>query len=646
MREGEFCGHTIKSHGATVARNHMHDWIILLLLVIIEVVLNVIYPFYRFVGKEMMTDLKYPLKENTVPVWAVPIYAILLPVAIFLLFYLRRRDVYDLHHSILVGRPRPDFFWRCFPDGMDEYDRWGNVVCHGKDSVIKEGHKSFPSGHTSWSFAGLGFLSLYLSGKIKAFDRRGHVAKLCIVFLPLLIASLVGVSRVDDYWHHWQDVFAGGLLGLVVAIFCYLQFFPAPYHTEGWGPYEYFRALEELRANPQLNPPANGLTLLATEGQVVNQQSGPHSNAFIPLGHNSSSSVVDIESGRRSAFSFSSLIGTNSANSHIRLIFFTGKMPEILLGAHTIRSHGVTVARKHKYDWLILMLLVATEFILNFIEPFHRFVGPGMMTDLKYPLKSNTIPFWAVPVIAILLPLPVIVMYYFIRRDVYDLHHAILGLLFSVLITGVLTDAIKDAVGRPRPDFFWRCFPDGKGVFDPVTMNVKCTGLKSVIKEGHKSFPSGHTSWSFAGLGFLAWYLSGKVRVFDRRGHVAKLCIVFLPLLIAALVGVSRVDDYWHHWQDVFAGGLLGIAVASFCYLQFFPPPYDIDGWGPHAYFQMLADNRNVDQSPSTNTNGLTLQSSELDNVYIQSHHVMATSEGISRNASPILDGMESGRRF
>lgn len=42
--------------------------------------------------------------------------------------------------------------------------------------------------------------------------------------------------------------------------------------------------------------------------------------------------------------------------------------------------------------------------------------------------------------------------------------HACSGVLFSVLITGVMTDAIKDAVGRPRPDFFWRCFPDGKGV--------------------------------------------------------------------------------------------------------------------------------------------------------------------------------------
>ncbi|KAK3031563.1 hypothetical protein RJ639_036362 [Escallonia herrerae] len=359
------CGHTIKSHGASVARKHKHDWLILVLLAGIEVILNIIHPFYRFVGKDMMTDLKYPLKDNTVPVWAVPfiwkmpkssfylgfisylaallndfvgghktdstgdaqLYAVLLPIAVFLLFYIRRKDIYDLHHSILgllfavlitgvltdaikdaVGRPRPDFFWRCFPDGVDNYDRWGDVICHGKDSVIKEGHKSFPSGHASckhhsfamclrfiidWkrSFAGLGFLSLYLSGKIKAFDRRGHVAKLCIVFLPLLAASLVAVSRVDDYWHHWQDVFAGGLLGLVVATFCYLQFFPAPYHTKGWGPYAYFRAVEESHSNSR---PVN-----AGEVEVANQQSGRSGNPFMPESpENARTSLVDVESGK------------------------------------------------------------------------------------------------------------------------------------------------------------------------------------------------------------------------------------------------------------------------------------------------------------------------------------------------------------
>ncbi|KAL4582495.1 hypothetical protein LXL04_007045 [Taraxacum kok-saghyz] len=257
------------------------------------------------------------------------------------------------------------------------------------------------------------------------------------------------------------------------------------------------------------------------------------------------------------------------------------------LAIHTLRSHGMVVAKTHMYDWLILVVLAVIMTVLSCIHPFYRHVGKDMMTDLKYPLQDNTVPIWAVPIYAILFPIGVFLAFYFFRRDVYDLHHATLGILFSVLITGVITDAIKDAVGRPRPDFFWRCFPDGKDVrfhfrhfpqFYDQLGNVICHGDTKVIREGHKSFPSGHTSWSFSGLGFLSLYLCGKIRVFDCKGHVAKLCVVFLPLLVASLVGISRVDDYWHHWQDVFAGGLIGMTMATFCYLQFFAPPYHVEG--------------------------------------------------------------------
>ncbi|XP_073123074.1 putative lipid phosphate phosphatase 3, chloroplastic isoform X2 [Henckelia pumila] len=299
MREAELGAHTVRSHGVTLARTHIHDWLILILLGVILAILNVIHPFNRFVGKDMMSDLKFPLKSNTVPVWSVPIYSVLLPIVVFLLFYLRRRDVYDLHHAVLgilfsvmitavltdaikeaVGRPRPDFFWRCFPDGKDAYDQWGNVICHGDKGVIREGHKSFPSGHTSCSFAGLSFLSLYLSGKIKLFDRQGHVAKLCLVVLPLLAASLVGISRVDDYWHHWQDVFAGGLLGLVVATLCYLQFFPPPYHVDGSRTYAYLQMMEDLGANTAAQTGETEIEIQPSEGT---------SGEFIE----------DVESGRR-----------------------------------------------------------------------------------------------------------------------------------------------------------------------------------------------------------------------------------------------------------------------------------------------------------------------------------------------------------
>lgn len=86
--------------------------------------------------------------------------------------------------------------------------------------------------------------------------------------------------------------------------------------------------------------------------------------------------------------------------SHETIIYYIlqSEMWESQLGTHTVRSHGVRVARTHMHDWIILVLLGFIITGLNIIHPFYRFVGKEMMSDLKYPHKSNTVPFWAVPV--------------------------------------------------------------------------------------------------------------------------------------------------------------------------------------------------------------------------------------------------------
>ena len=52
---------------------------------------------------------------------------------------------------------------------------------------------------------------------------------------------------------------------------------------------------------------------------------------------------------------------------------------------------------------------------------------------------------------------------------------------------------------------------------DPVEggqPNMLCSGLQDRIVEGRKSFPSGHSSFSFAVYVFAFLYISGKLRIF------------------------------------------------------------------------------------------------------------------------------------
>lgn len=65
----------------------------------------------------------------------------------------------------------------------------------------------------SGCFAGLGYLSLYLAGKLSLFDKRGYSSRVFFVLFPQLVAVLIAISRVNDYQHRWVDIIGAAILG-------------------------------------------------------------------------------------------------------------------------------------------------------------------------------------------------------------------------------------------------------------------------------------------------------------------------------------------------------------------------------------------------------------------------------------------------
>lgn len=89
------------------------------------------------------------------------------------------------------------------------------------------------------SFASMCFVSLYVMGKLHVFTERGRgqTWRLLLSFIPLMLATLVAVSRTADYHHHYQDVIVGSLIGIVLAYLSYRQYYPPLNHSRCHLPY-------------------------------------------------------------------------------------------------------------------------------------------------------------------------------------------------------------------------------------------------------------------------------------------------------------------------------------------------------------------------------------------------------------------------
>ncbi|KAI9314755.1 phosphatidic acid phosphatase type 2/haloperoxidase, partial [Dichotomocladium elegans] len=234
------------------------------------------------------------------------------------------------------------------------------------------------------------------------------------------------------------------------------------------------------------------------------------------------------------------------------------------------------VVLSYAKDWLLVLIMTIVFFAIDVIPPFHREFSLDDKALMHSFTENETIPAWNLVLICLAGPVAFIFFianYY--QKSMRDFHSGVLGLCLALSMTIMLTDIIKITAGRPRPDFLARCQAPLEAVDPPRGLSnytVCTTPVNSyIMRDGFKSFPSGHSSFSFAGLGYTAFYLAGKMHIFDERGHTYKCFLFAFPAIAALLVAISRTRDYRHHWQDVCIGTLLGIGCAYFSYRQYYP---------------------------------------------------------------------------
>ncbi|ETS85969.1 hypothetical protein PFICI_03994 [Pestalotiopsis fici W106-1] len=317
-------------------------------------------------------------------------------------------------------------------------------------------------------------------------------------------------------------------------------------------------------------------------------------------------------------------------------------------------------------DWVILIAFGLAGYAINNITPNkHAFSLEDR--NISFPLHDDTVSIAVCGIVSIVAPAAIILVVTFLvvpgptahkgisqgliwKRRLWELHASLLGLAASFITTWFIINGMKNLLGKPRPNLLARCQPDLNNIADYVVGGVLTATSdgrlvtaaicqnpdSSIIDEGFRSSPSGHSSISAAGLVYLTLFLATKLGAFipflhhgtyrrDESAHSAfpsrrhyrqitspipleqrgsdqqapletpkdlaatrkeaaapplyLLVITVVPLFTSVYICVSRWYDYQHHGFDIIFSFLIGFMTSLVAFRLYHLPLGRGAGW-------------------------------------------------------------------
>lgn len=325
-------------------------------------------------------------------------------------------------------------------------------------------------------------------------------------------------------------------------------------------------------------------------------------------------------------------------------------------------------------DWVMIIAIAAAGGGLNSAKPYHR---PFSLLDLdiSFPLVTELISTTTLVLVALVAPVVIILLVVAIfvpgrnvtrkmdrsqvlRMKLWELEKGWAGLALAVAAAFFTTQGAKNLFGKPRPDLLARCQPELSNIaahvvggygqdisarWTLVSSSICTNPDASVVDDGFRSFPSGHSSFSWSGLLYLTLFLCSKfsiaipylplqpswidsiptrskeaailplharsdteegakdsgealastgegnptsapshpmsIRNLAASPPVYLFVLAYIPVAVAFYICSTRYAQFYHHGFDVISGASIGIVAAWFSFRWYHLPLSRGQGW-------------------------------------------------------------------